>query len=527
MKIKSLAFFLCVLMMVPCFGSASSLPEEMLAVHPAEFPADKKYPVFSGPGTEYARLGNGKASVSTNDWIDVFGYDSGWLMIRYGLSDTQTRIGWISQEEAGDFSVPDIGYFWEWHYMRTLWDIFLTDDPFLSLAESALLPAGTPVYRLDSFGGWAYVDTSLSGGTPMRGFVPLSALESAPVPYENNPAFAGAAAFLSDAGISFTVSGMHDNDLYFALENGGSASYYHYSDGYSVYETGNWRFQDASDEDVALFLNANLNVLCQVEAGQAPEEHLHPEYHADQGLGQWNIDATISNGFLGLERFGQQGVDVLLHQLSLHDGNDALNSLRARLASRLLGKLDITPVDPALGCAWYDALTLSIQDALPPVDASLYVDDPVLAQATQALIAHFDEEKSSWDGWLDVDSEKTRNLVSLSVHQMKETENELVLWATVSESQFALYDGYRAQSLSGSWIPSRVTLEKDENGNWALKELLRAEDGTRYAPSIIEFCEGDQKLADAMMGDETRDLWQCFETYLKKNGFGDVEVIPY
>lgn len=38
-----------------------------------KFTSNKKYAVYSGPGENYFRGGNGKAAVSTNDWIQVFG----------------------------------------------------------------------------------------------------------------------------------------------------------------------------------------------------------------------------------------------------------------------------------------------------------------------------------------------------------------------------------------------------------------------------------------------------------------------
>ena len=66
----------------------------------------------------------------------------------------------------------------------------------------------------------------------------------------------------------------------------------------------------------------------------------------------------------------QQGLNILLEKLAAHD-DSGLNSLRARLAARRLGELGHSPVDPGEGCAWYDALTLTVQEDLPPADGAM------------------------------------------------------------------------------------------------------------------------------------------------------------
>lgn len=332
-----------------------------------------------------------------------------------------------------------------------------------------------------------------------------------------------AAQFLQDAGIA--VYDLEDigNELLFSLPGGGTGVYYSYGE-FRPYDM-NFRFEDITEEEMALFLNHYLGQLVLVEQGMAPEEHLHPDY-AD-GAGKRNMEVTVSNALLYMEDWGEPWLQVLLHQLSLHDGNDALNSMRARLASRMLGKRDITPVDPKEGCAWYDALTLSVQDDLPPVDAATYVDDPLIASLTQEMITYTDNRKASWHGRRDVDNEKTVNIVFLSIHKMEETENTLTLWVTVSESQYALYDGSRYQSLSGSRVPARLAYTKDSSGIWRLQEVVDSSDGTEYYPSILAFCNNDEALAQALAGDFSTDTDQCFFRYLEHNGYPIPAEIPY
>lgn len=195
----------------------------------------------------------------------------------------------------------------------------------------------------------------------------------------------------------------------------------------------------------------------------------------------------------------------------------------------MLGKLDASPVDPSEGCAWYDALILSNQDDLPPVDAGIYESEPTYQLVTQALIAHFEEERASWGERRDVDSTKTCVIVALDVHKVRATEDKLILWASVAENEYALYNGNKYQNVSGSWIPSRITMAKDSHGQWILAELIQADDGTRYEPSIIAFCDGDKNLARKLMaGSGGKSCDDCFLLYLETNGFtGPFEVIPY
>ena len=332
-----------------------------------------------------------------------------------------------------------------------------------------------------------------------------------------------AAQFLQDAGIAVDDIKYTGNQLHFSLPGGGTGVYYAYGE-FRPYDM-NFRFEGITEEEMALFLDHYLAQLVLVEQGKAPEEHLRPDYDGDTG--KRNMEVTVSNALGSMENLGDPWLQVLLRQLSLHDGNAPLNSMRARLASRMLGKMDITPIDPNEGCAWYDALTLSVQDDLPPVNAAIYVEDPLIASLTQEMITYTDNRKASWHGRRDVDNEKTVNIVFLSIHKMEETENSLTLWAMVSESQYALYDGSRYQSISGSRIPARLTYVKASDGSWRLQEVTESGDGTEYYPSILAFCNNDAALAKALANDFSADTDQCFFRYLEHNGYPIPEEIPY
>lgn len=178
----------------------------------AELPLNLKIPVYSGPGKNYLRSANGRAMVSTNEWIEAHGFDGDWLMITYLVNpDTkQTRVGYIHKDEfrrelncadclqAASGSVP--------HYYipcntsffensmsflntpKTLnADVVLTDDPTGARTPLVSLKAGDAVTLLLTFtddqqvntngipGGWVYVEANTTHG-PVRGFVPADVL---------------------------------------------------------------------------------------------------------------------------------------------------------------------------------------------------------------------------------------------------------------------------------------------------------------------------------------------------------------
>ena len=139
-----------------------------------KFTGGQKYPVYLGPGDAYARSGNGKGQVSTNGWIQVFGAYDGYILIQYGISAKQLRVGWI---EAGALpagtSVPSLSFTGE--SQMIMQDCALTDDPFRSRCAITQMKAGTPVTSLADFGEFFYIETTVNGET-VWGFVPADAI---------------------------------------------------------------------------------------------------------------------------------------------------------------------------------------------------------------------------------------------------------------------------------------------------------------------------------------------------------------
>lgn len=164
---------------------APAIPAGELTARSIRFTGGRKYEVYQGPGEDYGRSGNGKASVSTNDWIQVFGEEDGWIMIQYDISSDRMRIGWIRQSALPDNEqVSPLAFSSAAAY--TTRSVALTDDPLFSAAPVLTLPQGAWVQCLATMGEWAYVQSST--GDLIRGFVPRSALTSDVVFHlENHP----------------------------------------------------------------------------------------------------------------------------------------------------------------------------------------------------------------------------------------------------------------------------------------------------------------------------------------------------
>ena len=145
---------------------SDTIPQPQLA----SFEKGRRFDVYTGPGTGYFREADGKAMVSTNDWIQVFGEEDGWLLIQYHVSDGKNRFGYIraTQEEAG-VRVPNLA--WK-NESAVCHRRFLTTDPIRHYDE--IMDFGLDGQRCTLLGAlseFCYIETTLSSGELIRGFV--------------------------------------------------------------------------------------------------------------------------------------------------------------------------------------------------------------------------------------------------------------------------------------------------------------------------------------------------------------------
>lgn len=160
-------------------------PAIPMAVHPAwnELEAEVKpliegrnHKVYMGPGERFQRSGNGKGTVSTNSWVQVFGEYNGWLMVQYHIDGDHYRIGWIKEPALQKgVQVRELSFFSE-NAQEISEPCVLTDDPLGSGAAVVALEAGTMVKQLKFLGeNWEYIEVTVDGKT-YWGFVPSNCL---------------------------------------------------------------------------------------------------------------------------------------------------------------------------------------------------------------------------------------------------------------------------------------------------------------------------------------------------------------
>ncbi len=153
---------------------APDLPQSSeLKVYPVTFTGKKKYDVYSAPDNSSIRGANGKARVSTNSWIQVFGTEGDWVLIQYSIDASHYRFGYITKKSLPKKSeVPELAFRYQSVY--TINAINVTDDPLYSRDTIVTLPSGAEVTLLATLGDDAYIEGY--AGKQFRGFVPLMSL---------------------------------------------------------------------------------------------------------------------------------------------------------------------------------------------------------------------------------------------------------------------------------------------------------------------------------------------------------------
>lgn len=134
----------------------------------------KNYPVYSGPGENYYRANSGKALYGGGGSARVYGVTGNWVLIGYGLSNGDYRIGYIAKEALNNITSikGEINYNLKFSNttMLTKTAVPITDDPIVKCKGITTIAANTPVTLLATMEHWAYVEVQ-DGPQKMRGFV--------------------------------------------------------------------------------------------------------------------------------------------------------------------------------------------------------------------------------------------------------------------------------------------------------------------------------------------------------------------
>jgi hypothetical protein len=136
------------------------------------FSGGQKYAVYSAPDASSIRGAKGKAAVSTNDWIQVFGEEDGWILIQYDISSTKMRLGYISAKALPRrTSVSPLAFIPK--PIEILTRTIVTDDPLKSQEQMSVLQKGQDgCYYLATLNDdWVYIEAKTTDGQTYRGSV--------------------------------------------------------------------------------------------------------------------------------------------------------------------------------------------------------------------------------------------------------------------------------------------------------------------------------------------------------------------
>ena len=266
-------------------SAAPTIPTGALTAKKIKFSSSKKYPVYQGPDEMYGRAAGGKAAVSTNDWIQVFGEENGWIMIQYDISSKRYRIGWIQAE-----ALPSRAQVDKITYKSVdgtlLYQADVTDDPLNSKEAIFSLPQGTEVTWLTTMGEWAYIEIT----TPnlLRGFVPISSIQVNATRHDIMASMAGYWAGTGGGEMFYDSLMLYEDGTYVAWRGNLAME-----DTYELF-AGQWRVTDLHETNRKYWNNPSYEIKFIDSSGYQPVFGLTIEENS-MGL-------TTNEGGMGYEK---------------------------------------------------------------------------------------------------------------------------------------------------------------------------------------------------------------------------------
>lgn len=145
-----------------------------LSFKQANFAGGQKLPVYTGPGTEYFRTGNGYAKASTDEEIYAAGQVGSWALIMYPNSQKNGYIvGYVDLSNLQyKISFSKLNFAAQKANITT--DCMMTNVPRGVGEDIVAFKAGESVTYLCSYTAqeaWAYVETVIDR-VAVRGFIP-------------------------------------------------------------------------------------------------------------------------------------------------------------------------------------------------------------------------------------------------------------------------------------------------------------------------------------------------------------------
>lgn len=92
-----LALLTCFAAALADTASAPDIPQGTLNAEVTPFTPGQTYAVYSAPDSRSIRGAKGRARVSTNGWIQVFGAEGDWLLVQYAITRSTAASGILTR----------------------------------------------------------------------------------------------------------------------------------------------------------------------------------------------------------------------------------------------------------------------------------------------------------------------------------------------------------------------------------------------------------------------------------------------
>ena len=115
--------------------------------------------------------------MSTNDWVQIFGEEDGWVLVQYDISRDQMRFGYVDASVLPRDAEVQTLHWYDLPEQTIRTNINVTDDPLVSRNVIGYLSAGDTVKVLSEFGNWYYIEMVNTQGETLRGFVPQTVID--------------------------------------------------------------------------------------------------------------------------------------------------------------------------------------------------------------------------------------------------------------------------------------------------------------------------------------------------------------
>ena len=242
-------------------SNVPAIPEGTLSAEVVSFTGNQTYAVYSAPNKKSIRGAKGRARVSTNGWIQVFGYEDDWILVQYDITKEHNRIGYIYKNALPkDVEVPELAL--KNAAAVVNYDVEVTDDPLVSKAPLAKLTENTRVTCLGTMGDWTYIEGE-EKGVLFRGFVPTECLSgTVTILKEANRAIVGSWKLYAGSSINASRIVFNEDGTMTGTSTLGSGREVEWSGTWSIdyYDSNRGRYWNDSEFELTLTRGSNVEL---------------------------------------------------------------------------------------------------------------------------------------------------------------------------------------------------------------------------------------------------------------------------